>query len=148
MGWMAGSCGSLCKGGPCSWKWEVGAPSWLELVAWLHSDICQNCFVKRSLVGPQVRLCCQFSLSRKGRIFLWCLLICQKNHSPEFTLVPDSAAVTTEGREGVRGAVMFTWSAERNLILGTKNFLQYQGPASSYRPLAPPKHILWTKLYG
>lgn len=146
MGWMAGSCVSLCKGGPCSWKWEVGAPSWLELVAWLHSDICQNCFVKRSLVGPQVRLRCQFSLSRKCRIFLWCLLMCQKNHSPEFTLVPDSAAVTTEGREGVRGAVMFTWSPRGtwSLVPRISSSIRAQPPLIP----PPPKHNLWTKLYG
>lgn len=43
-------------------------------------------------------------------IFLQCQLMCQKNHSQGFTLIPESAAVTTKGREGVGGSVMFTCS--------------------------------------
>lgn len=55
--------------------------------------------------------------------------MCQKNHSPGFTLIPESAAVTTKGREGVRGAVMFTSSLREAGSTWHHGFLLVRGPS-------------------
>lgn len=143
MGWTVGSCDSLCKGGPCNWRWEVGAPSWLELVAWLHSDICQNCFVKRSLVGPQVRLCCQFTFQERQDLSLVPAHVSEKSQ-PRIHSGSQLSSSDHWGRGGCQGCSHVYLVTERNLILLVPRI---SSSTRAQPPLMALRNILWIKLY-